>query len=56
MKQYPTPDAGSDAASYYEQVPSSKDGELKHAQAQLADLNAKTYTESRRTGDGQPAK
>lgn len=37
---------------YYAKTPSSEVGEFAHAGAQLADLNAKTFSESRRTGDG----
>lgn len=39
-------------------VPSSKSGEFVRvgANAQVADLNAKTSTETRRTGDGVAAK
>lgn len=51
-----TGDAGANAANYYEQVPSSKVGEFSHADARVADLNAKTSTETRRTGDGVAAK
>lgn len=42
-------DAGQDAASYYERIPSSKQGEFAHAQAQVADLNALSFTETSRT-------
>lgn len=57
-KQSKTPkaDAGKGAASYYEQIPSSKEGEFVHAQAQVADLNQNGSTETRRTGDGVAAK
>jgi len=52
----PKADSGKAAQDYYEKTPSSKVGEFAHAQAQVADLNAKTSTETRRTGDGRPAK
>ena len=42
-------DAGTEAQAYYEQVPSSAVGEFKHADAQLADLNALTSSETSRT-------
>jgi hypothetical protein len=56
QKQTPKADAGQGAASYYERIPSSKEGEFAHAQAQLADLNQNGSTESRRTGDGVAVK
>lgn len=49
-------DAGKNAASYYERIPSSKEGEFAHANAQLANLNQTGSTESQRTGDGVPLK
>lgn len=52
----PKPDAGREAAAYYERIPSSKEGEFAHANAQVADLNQNGSTETRRTGDGVPAK
>jgi hypothetical protein len=52
----PKNDAGAAAQAYYEKSPSSKVGEFAHANAQVADLNAKTSTESTRTGDPVPAR
>lgn len=49
-------DAGTAAAAYYERIPSSKEGEFAHANAQLANLNQTNSTESQRTGDGVAAK
>ena len=43
------PDAGQDAASYYERIPTSGRGEFDHAQAQPADLNALSFSETSRT-------
>jgi hypothetical protein len=44
--------ATADERAPYERIPTSKDGEFPFHNAQVADLNAKTSTESRRTGDG----
>ena len=40
-----TGDAGAAAFAYYEKIPTSKVGEFAHADAVIADLNAKTSTE-----------
>jgi hypothetical protein len=54
-KPNPKP-AGAAERAPYEKTPSSKDGEFPFHNVQVADLNAKTSTESRRTGDGVAAK
>jgi hypothetical protein len=54
-KPNPKP-AGAAERAPYEKTPSSKDGEFPFHNVQVADLNAKTSTESRRTGDGIAAK
>jgi hypothetical protein len=38
--------------SPYERIPSSAEGEFGFRDAQLADLGAKTFSESRRTNEG----
>jgi hypothetical protein len=44
-----TQDAGAEARAHYARIPTSADGEFPFHGAQVADLNALTFTETART-------
>jgi hypothetical protein len=52
-KPNPKPASAPERAPY-EKIPSSKDGEFPFHNAQVADLNNPSFSESTRTGDGAP--